>query len=124
LGTALAKQGISTGGTKGTALLVDAATALRNALEVYTRENLPQTWATTQSNLANVLCQLGIWSTGAEGVTLLAEAATLYRSALEVKTRDYAPWTGRGYRATLPSHSPIKPYGWNAAKQGRSSSKL
>ena len=40
LGTTIARQAISTGATKGAALLPEAATCFHNALKVYTREHL------------------------------------------------------------------------------------
>ena len=40
--------------------LTDAITAYRNALEVYTRERLPQVWAAVQTNLGNALQAQGL----------------------------------------------------------------
>jgi hypothetical protein len=45
LGTALAEQGARSGGAQGRELLAQAAVASRSALEVYSREQLPQQWA-------------------------------------------------------------------------------
>ncbi len=66
-------------------------TAYRNALEVYTRDALPQDWAMTQNNLGTALSEQGIRTGGPEGAGLLAEAVTAYRNALEVYTRDALP---------------------------------
>jgi hypothetical protein len=48
----------------GTRLLVEAVTAYRNALTVYTKEQLPQHWATIQNNLGNVLSERGTRTSG------------------------------------------------------------
>ena len=53
-------KGIRTGGERGTQLLAEAVAAYRQALEVYTRETLPQQWAMTQNNLGNALGDQGI----------------------------------------------------------------
>jgi hypothetical protein len=65
--------------------------AYRSALEVYTREQLPQDWAQTQNNLGNSLQAQGIRSGGAQSAELLAQAVAAYRSALEVRTREQLP---------------------------------
>ena len=54
-------------------------TAFRAALEVYTREQLPQDWARTQNNLGNALLVQGKEASGEEGPRLLGEAVTAYR---------------------------------------------
>jgi tetratricopeptide (TPR) repeat protein len=76
--------------------LGEAVAAYRKALEVYTREELPQNWAGTQNNLGNLLQEQGIRTGGAEGTKLLGEAVAAYRKALEVYTREELPqgWTG------------------------------
>ena len=91
LGIALRDQGIRTGGERGTQLLAEAVTAYRQALEVYTRETLPQQWATTQNNLGITLGDQGIRTGGERGTQLLAEAVAAYRQALEVYTRETLP---------------------------------
>ncbi len=68
-----------------------AITAYRAALEVYTRDDLPQDWAMTQNNLGNALRTLGERTTGEEGNRLLSEAVAACRAALEVRTRDDLP---------------------------------
>jgi adenylate kinase family enzyme len=49
-------------------------TAYRQALEVRTREELPQDWAMTQNNLGNALSEQGTRTEGEAGRRLLAEA--------------------------------------------------
>jgi tetratricopeptide (TPR) repeat protein len=65
--------------------------AYRSALEVRTREQLPQDWAQTQNNLGNALKAQGILSGGAQSNELLAQAVAAYRSALQVYTREQLP---------------------------------
>ena len=65
--------------------------AYRSALEVYTREQLPQNWALTQNNLGNALRDQADRTEGTKGAELLAQAVSAYRSALEVRTREQLP---------------------------------
>jgi tetratricopeptide (TPR) repeat protein len=60
-------------------------------LEVRTREQLPQDWATTQNNLGNALDDQATRTSGEEGRQLLAQAVTAYHAALEVFTRESLP---------------------------------
>jgi hypothetical protein len=46
---------VRTAGQKGNDLLGQAVEAFKLALQVRTREQLPQDWAMTQNNLGNVL---------------------------------------------------------------------
>jgi len=55
LGLALGNQAARTEGPRGAELLAQAVAAFRSALEVYTREQLPQYWAGTQDNLGAAL---------------------------------------------------------------------
>ena len=55
LGIALWDQAARTEGAKGAELLAQAVSAYRSALEVRTREQLPQDWAMTQNNLGIAL---------------------------------------------------------------------
>ena len=87
LGAALKEQGICTGGEEGHALLAQAVEAYRLALEVHTREQLPQSWAMTQHNLGNTLSQLGKYDHNAE---MLREAEIAVQAA-------YAFYIGAGY---------------------------
>ena len=80
-----------TEGTKGTELLAQAVTAYRSALEVYSREQLPQDWAMTQNNLGEALRDQAARTEGAKGVELLAQAVTAYRNALEVYSAEAFP---------------------------------
>ena len=84
-------QGEHTAGEAGTTLLAEAVAAYRQALEVFTRATLPQHWATTQTNLGNVLRAQGEHTAGEAGTALLAEAVAAYRQALEVRTRATLP---------------------------------
>jgi tetratricopeptide (TPR) repeat protein len=76
---------------EGTKLLGEAVEAYRKALEVRTREELPQQWAMTQNNLGNALANQGTRTGGAEGTKLLGEAVEAYRKALEIRTLDHFP---------------------------------
>ena len=69
----------------------DAVTPYRAALEIYTREQLPQQWAATQNNLGIALSSLGTRAGGAEGAQFLRDAVTAYRAALEVFTKEHFP---------------------------------
>ena len=64
-----------------------AISCYRSALEVYTRENYPEDWATTQNNLG------AAYSHRIEGVrgANIESAISCYRSALEVYTRENYP---------------------------------
>ena len=77
--------------TLGARLLAEAVAAYRAALEVRTREALPQEWARTQSNLANALCNQAAASDGPDSARLLAEAIAAKRAALEILTADVDP---------------------------------
>ena len=61
------------------------------ALEIYTREHLPQDWAVTQNNLGVALRAHADRTEGPKGTELLAQAVSAYRSALEVRTREQLP---------------------------------
>jgi hypothetical protein len=69
--------------------------AYRLALEVRTREALPQDWAMTQMNLGNALAEQGTRTEGEAGRKLLAEAVAAYRASLEVFTEKDFPWHHR-----------------------------
>jgi hypothetical protein len=66
-------------------------TANRSALEVYTREQLPQDWAQTENNLGSVLCDQAARTEGTKAAELLSQAVTAYRSALEVFSAEAFP---------------------------------
>jgi tetratricopeptide (TPR) repeat protein len=91
LGNAFGALGTRSGGEEGRKLLEEAVAACRSALEVRTKADLPQDWATTQNNLGGALQELGTRSGGEEGRKLLGEAVAAYRSALEVRTKADLP---------------------------------
>ena len=59
-GACAAEPGHSHRGGGGARLLAEAVTAYRQALEVFTREQLPQAVGQTQNNLGNTLKEQGI----------------------------------------------------------------
>ena len=65
--------------------------AYRLALTVFTRDDLPQDWASTQHNLGSALRALGERQGGPEGLRRLSEAVEAHRLALTVHTRDDLP---------------------------------
>ena len=79
------------GGPEGLRRLNEAVEAYRQALTVYTRNDLPQDWAGTQNNLGLVLTDLGARQEGPEGLRRLNEAVEAYRLALTVITREHLP---------------------------------
>jgi tetratricopeptide (TPR) repeat protein len=91
LGNTLQTQGRRTGGSEGLRLLDEAIAAYRDALTVYTRDDMPTGWAITQNNLGNALQIQGERTDGDEGLRLLDEAAAAYRDALAVHTRNDLP---------------------------------
>ena len=92
LGLSLREQGIRRVEKRaGLEVLGQAISAFRAALEIYTREALPQDWARTQNNMAVALRDQGIRSEGQAGQELLGQAANAYRAALEVYTRAILP---------------------------------
>jgi hypothetical protein len=81
-----------------------AEKAFRKVLSVFTREEAPLDWATTQSNLGDALSLLGREA----GSTRLGEAVAAYRAALEVQSPEQTPldWavTQNNLGAALLSH--------------------
>jgi hypothetical protein len=69
--------------------------AYRLALQVRTRESLPQQWAGTQNNLALSLMEQAKRTPGPPGRKLLGESVATYRLALQVYTQESLPqqWT-------------------------------
>ena len=90
LGQALRESGIHTSGADIQKFLREAA-AYREALTVYTKDQLPQQWAATQTNLGIVLQEQGTRTGGEAGKALIRQAMTAYEFALEVRTRDALP---------------------------------
>ena len=102
--------------------LISAIEAYDQALEVYTREALPQDWAATLNNKGNALQTLGARLEGYAGAQALADAIEAYDHALEVYTREALPqdWattlnnkgtapgpSGRGWRG-MPVPKPLQ----------------
>jgi tetratricopeptide (TPR) repeat protein len=71
--------------------LKDALAAYRAALEVRTREQLPDDWAETQQNVGVVLDSLSRSVSGEDSINYLKQALMAYRGALEVRTRERLP---------------------------------
>ncbi len=90
LGTVLAEQGERSSGEKGLKLLQDAVKAYRAALEIRTKDTMPDDWAMTQNNLGNALQEQGSRSEE-KGLQLLQDAVKAYRAALEIYTEDAMP---------------------------------
>jgi hypothetical protein len=77
LGIALRSLGERQGGAEGMRRLAEAVEALRQALTVRTRDDLPQQWAITQNNLGNALqiqLRLQGFPKGLEQVDRLSQA--------------------------------------------------
>ena len=74
-----------------TALFDLAVQAYQNALQVYTKADSPDDWASTQNNLGLALTEEALDAGGDKAVALLDQAAQAYRSALEVNTRADSP---------------------------------
>jgi tetratricopeptide (TPR) repeat protein len=66
VGNAKSEIGIRTEGEKGNRFLEEAKQAYHQALEVYTRKDLPQDWAMTQNNLGAALQKFGEWENNTE----------------------------------------------------------
>ena len=91
LGNALREAGTRTSGADIQKFLDEAVAAYRDALTVYTKEQLPQDWAATQNNLGNVLGDQGTRTGGEAGKELILQAINAYELALEVRTRESLP---------------------------------
>ena len=91
LGISLQEAGIRTKGEDSQKFLRKSVAAYRDALTVYTKEQLPQDWAMTQNNLGNVLGNQGTRTSGEAGTRLLAKAVQAYRDALTVRTKEQLP---------------------------------
>jgi tetratricopeptide (TPR) repeat protein len=65
--------------------------AYQSALEVFTRQELPQQWAATQNNLGIALEEQGVRTKGQQRTELLEQAVQACRRALEVRTRQELP---------------------------------
>jgi hypothetical protein len=81
--------------------LAQSVAAYRSALEVYTREQLPQDWALTQNNLGLVLYELGKRSSGGQSARYLNEAIASYGNALSIFTPEADPYRNETARRNL-----------------------
>ncbi len=91
LANALKDQAKGSEGVTRARLLGEAFAACRLALEVYTREALPQGWAGTQNYLALALTAQATEAVGEQRLLLLQEAVVAMRSALQVWTAQASP---------------------------------
>src|SRR5438046_10712093 len=96
LGNVLQELGTRSSGEQSIEYLTQSIAAFRSALEVRTREQLPQDWAAAKNNLGNVLKELGIRSSGEQSAQYLAQSIAAYHSALEVYTREQRSEERRG----------------------------
>jgi hypothetical protein len=87
----LRAQAGRTQGTKGAELLAQAVSAYLSALEVRTREQLPQAWAMTQNSLGLALWAQAARTQGTKGAELLAQAVAAFHSCLEIYTSEAFP---------------------------------
>jgi len=91
LGTALQEKAARANRAEITMLLTQAIAAYRAALEVYTRDTMPQAWAITQNNLGNALLNQGQLVIDGDGVVYWTQAVKAYYAALEVRTQETLP---------------------------------
>jgi tetratricopeptide (TPR) repeat protein len=68
-----------------------AVQCYQDALQVYTKESLPQRWALTQHNLGNVYARAAEGLSGAKTVDDLRTAIKAYQNALQVYTKESLP---------------------------------
>ncbi|MEM7060798.1 MAG: hypothetical protein AAF557_24730 [Pseudomonadota bacterium] len=87
----LGVEGKRKGGPAGEDLQGQAVQAHRDALKVYTRDEMPTKWATAQHNLANTLQEQGSRTAGSEGRALLLEAIEAYQETMQIRTRTAMP---------------------------------
>jgi hypothetical protein len=71
--------------------LAVAIAAYRSALEIYTREQLPQDWVMTRNNLAIGHSDQADRAEGPKGLELLAQAVAAFHSCLEIYTPESFP---------------------------------
>ena len=84
--------GIRTGGSEGAALLGQAVSAYRAALEVYTRADYPVDWAITQVNLAIAEVSLAQHDSCTDPAPHLRAALAHVEAALEVFDPEHMPY--------------------------------
>jgi len=73
------------------ALFDQAIEAYKQALEVYTKADLPQSWAGTESNLGIALTDEGERAAGDKATILWRQAVDAFEKALEVETKADLP---------------------------------
>ena len=91
LGISLQEAGIRTQGADIQKFLRESVAAYREALTVYTKEQLPQQWAGTQNNLGIVLGNQGTRTGGEAGKELIRQAINAFELALQIRTREALP---------------------------------
>jgi len=91
LGSALVSYSQTAKGAERLRLLEEAFRAYQEALEIFTREQMPQWRAMTQGELGTVFLLHGMESKGAEMVRVLGQAVEAYRENLKVITREEDP---------------------------------
>ena len=101
LGIVLLDLGERASGEQGAQYLEQSVAAYRAALEVRTREQLPQDWAMTQNNLGNVLRDLGERASGEQGAQYLQQSVEALENALSIFTPEAAPYQNSLARANL-----------------------
>ena len=72
-------------------LLDQAVQAYRSALEVRTKDGLPQAWAATENGLGNALMDEGERASGDKAAALLAQVGEAFENALQVYTKADVP---------------------------------
>src|ERR1039458_3649225 len=83
---ALLDMGSSGEATQSIPSLRAAVTAFQNALQIFTRESLPQDWAMTQNNLGTAYGRLAQRLGGTEGEESLRAAVTTFQNVLQVES--------------------------------------
>jgi hypothetical protein len=101
LGIVLEDLGTRSSGGQSVQYLQQSVAAYRAALEVRTREQLPQDWATTQNNLGIVLKELGTRSSGDQSVQYLQQSVAAYENALTIFTPEANPYYNEIARRNL-----------------------
>jgi len=101
LGIVLKDLGERVSGEQGAQYLEQAVAAYRAALEVRTREQLPQDWAMTQNNLGTVLSVLGERARGEQGAQYLQQSVASFENALSIFTLKAAPYQNSLARENL-----------------------
>jgi tetratricopeptide (TPR) repeat protein len=85
---ALQELAARSGGEEGRKLLENAIAAYRSALEMWTKADLPQDWATTQIALGTALLTLGDQLEGEEGLKRQREALEVLREVVSYQPDD------------------------------------